>query len=177
MTTKTDGDRLLRAAVALLARGNHAASREALRVIVEDVAPGRIDREKKRLANARARLHEEARWAGPVPAWVKRLVTKYDDVIKVVWTPEARDSSSGRYHNVFPHGRITINAGTDELDQRIVVLHEVAHSRTVGHGHDEVFWDELYRICVAEHFVEAAKDRFRHTRGIRAAQRRARQSA
>jgi len=45
--------------------------------------------------------------------------------------------SSGWCH----YGEVHVNAGTDRTDQRMVLLHELAHwSLGMRHGHDETFW-------------------------------------
>lgn len=175
MTTKTDGDRLLRAAVDLLAApgwASRARTYEPLTNLVEEIAPGRLARARATAKRKYAERIEAARWQGPVPAWAKRLVTKYADTFRVVWRPRRRDGSSGQcFFDYF-----TVNAGTDEVDQRRVVLHELAHARTPGHGHDEIFWDEVYRLSVAEGMVESMKARSNQKRSFTAAQRRARRS-
>ncbi len=179
MTTKTDGDRLLRAAVALLSNTTSTNS-TALRALVDEIAPGRVERERARIQRERARKVEAGKWRGPVPAWAKRLVAKHlgDHLYQplVVWHPRARETSSGRYRNVWPHGSITVEVGSDPVDQHRVLLHEIAHARTEGHGHDEVFWDELYRLAVIEGTVTLHKARTNQTRSFTAAQRRARKA-
>lgn len=175
MTTKTDGDRLLRAAVDLLAApgwASRARTYEPLAALVEEIAPGRLTRARATAKRKAVERIEAARWTGPVPAWAKRLVTKYISDFRVVWRPERRDSSSGRCF--WDH--FTVNAGTDVVDQRRVVLHEIAHALTNGHGHDETFWDEAYRLSVAEGMVESMKARSNQKRSFTAAQRRARRS-
>lgn len=54
----------------------------------------------------------------------------------------------GRYLDTCAVARISITAGTDWKDAKMVFLHEMAHAMTPGHSHDRVFWDkafELYR--------------------------------
>ncbi len=60
--------------------------------------------------------------------------------------------SSGRAWNkqaLVPEDRIVVTAGSERLDQRVVLLHELAHILSpVGEHHGSHFWDvawELYR--------------------------------
>lgn len=174
--TKTDGDRLLRAAVDLLSRSNTVSpGATQLFDIVEELAPGRVGRARRRRLNARLARVEAARWVGPVPAWAKRMMERHVCDATMRWSPVVRDSTSGRYMTGLH--QIVINAGTDEVDQRRVVLHEIAHALTPRHGHDATFWDEAYRLAVHEGMVESMKARMPGTRSFTAAQRRARRSA
>jgi hypothetical protein len=177
MTTKTDGDRLLRAAVTVLSTpgwGLHERKLKPLFDVVESIVPGRVERARTTVKRQREQQREAARWEGNVPAWAKRLVNKYDDSLRVIW----RVSRTGRVRGQAFFTHISITAGTnDEHSQRILVLHELAHVLAgLAHGHDDAFWDELYRIAVAEHMVEAIKGWSNHTRGMRAAARRVRQN-
>lgn len=48
-------------------------------------------------------------------------------------------SSSGRAYPGL--GRLVVTAGKDTVDQRVVLLHELAHLMVgPGHAHDDVFW-------------------------------------
>ena len=42
--------------------------------------------------------------------------------------------------------RVTVTAGSDWKDAKLVFLHEMAHAMTPGHNHDKVFWDCAFRL-------------------------------
>lgn len=84
------------------------------------------------------------------PKWVERLVTEVcteagADEPTVTWR-RSRDAvlSSGR-HLPSDH-RIVVTAGSDRRDQRLVVLHELAHHLTPGVRHGDVFWAVAWRL-------------------------------
>jgi hypothetical protein len=176
VTTKTDGDRLLRAAVLVLSTtgwGLFERKLKPLRDVVEDIAPGRVERAQATIRRKAEERREAARWTGPVPAWAKRLVNKHAPDTHVTWEPSSHSGSSGHFQ--YAYG-IHVTAGTDEVDNRRVLLHEIAHARTPGKGHSATFWDECYRLAVVEGMVESMKARLHQARSFTAAQRRARQN-
>jgi len=64
------------------------------------------------------------------PAWAARLVEEVCNAAGVPppvlrWRRAARSASSGVAHVTV--GTISVTAGTDELDQRLTLLHELAH--------------------------------------------------
>ena len=64
-----------------------------------------------------------------------------DTIADLSHTPQ---QSSGRASR----NRIHVTAGTDRKDQKLVLLHELAHWLTPGEHHSARFWDkawELYR--------------------------------
>jgi hypothetical protein len=77
------------------------------------------------------------------PAWAVRLVSETCEArgIKaptLTWRKGSGLSSSGRYYAT--EDRITITAGSDRQDQRLVLLHEIAHHLTPKAHHGEAFW-------------------------------------
>lgn len=64
--------------------------------------------------------------------------------------PKAPSSSGGRCMRpnlAHPNGRIIVTAGTDRKDQRLVLLHELAHwLRPVGESHSSAFWDQAFEL-------------------------------
>lgn len=67
--------------------------------------------------------------------------------LRFTWTRRTGTSSSGRTWYGPPKGpRIHVSAGTSELDQRHVVLHECAHLLTPHHFHDRRFWLMAWRL-------------------------------
>jgi hypothetical protein len=85
------------------------------------------------------------------PAWATSLVARICEDRGVTPPPltwrrsRVHTGTSGRW---FATGRITIDAGTDRADQRIVLIHEVAHHLAPNHHHDGTFWGvawELFR--------------------------------
>ena len=88
------------------------------------------------------------------PLWAQRLVERViiaedlDDPPTLIWRRSKRNKqSSGRTYIVKRPGRIVITAGTLRRDQRLVLLHELAHHVTLE-LHTPTFWAkawELYR--------------------------------
>lgn len=85
------------------------------------------------------------------PAWAKALIAKvlkdrgeYDGIY-LTWRRRTGECSSGCTWS--DQRKVTINAGTSRQDQKLVVLHELAHILT-GNAHTPKMWDcawELYR--------------------------------
>lgn len=107
-----------------------------------------------RKAPARRRLKSR-----PVPAWAQDLVAQVCDEAgrqpprHVTWWRRSDPWSSG--HTSKGEGRIHVTAGTDERDQRLVVLHELAHWLSPpGHHHSRHFW-QLTWTLYGEHMGEA----------------------
>ena len=42
--------------------------------------------------------------------------------------------------------RIVVTAGKDRKDQKLVLLHELAHWLTPGQNHGPAFWDQAWRL-------------------------------
>lgn len=89
------------------------------------------------------------------------------------YVPKVRPSSSG---NARPNGRIHISAGEDKMDQRLVLLHELAHhimmktKKGRQAHHNTVFWKlafELYeRYNVDMKYAQKRETNYRKTAGV-----------
>jgi hypothetical protein len=83
------------------------------------------------------------------PPWAAELVNQVykdegrDDVPALGWHVKNRKGSSGCAYLV--GNRITIIAGQDPVDQKLVVLHECAHQLT-KQGHTNEFWDKAWEL-------------------------------
>lgn len=98
----------------------------------------------------------ELRWYGYRTVNPKFITETYGGmtVEHVAWkfAPQfTLGSSFGQCYNEID--RIDVFAGPDRLDQRYVVLHEMAHY-LLKHGgvradHNHVFWDQAYRLFLA----------------------------
>lgn len=106
------------------------------------------------------------------PNWVDELIEQVckdhkRKAPKLTWRNASRESSSGKTR--FPRsstgtklytrtktgrlirfkGGISIMAGTNEQDQRLVLLHELAHWLTVKYknqGHNQKFWETAFDL-------------------------------
>lgn len=90
---------------------------------------------------------------------MKTNVTKLCDMVEAVCAREGIERPPIRWHfrdakyttGVTYHKRdrgIAVTLGTDHLEARVVVLHELAHWMTPKHHHDRTFWTTamwLYR--------------------------------
>jgi hypothetical protein len=124
---------------------------KALADAIEAKHPGAIGRARRRVLDARL----EARFKGNPPDWAKRLIVKhFPGFSQLVWRrSKVKAFTSGR---CTPE-RIVITQSprTSEDDQRVTLLHEIAHR--VGFGyHDERYYREFYRLLVAEHLYRHA---------------------
>lgn len=52
--------------------------------------------------------------------------------------------SSGRYFT--KQHRIVVTAGSSRVDQRLVLLHEIAHALTLGEHHSDRFWTFAFTL-------------------------------
>jgi len=87
------------------------------------------------------------------PSWatriIERICTEHEMPIPPTrWIRKQRFSSSGRF--TYGTHQITINAGSDKMDQRVTLLHELAHYincyKKTGKGHDDKFWDIAFGL-------------------------------
>jgi hypothetical protein len=81
------------------------------------------------------------------PKWATALVRKHAPWATLYWRNRNRESSSGEAGRFV----IRINAGTDRIGAKIVLLHEIAHARGPHyppHGRD--FFREAWRLWRAE---------------------------
>jgi len=86
------------------------------------------------------------------PKWAQDLLldallhANSDNIPELVWRKANRHNSSGRCQIVQPY-KLTICAGHDRTDAKLVLLHEAAHAIT-REAHAPHFWDvawELFR--------------------------------
>ncbi len=146
---------MARAAIDLLAARRRdpfssAGQMTALKRIIEETYPGAIDR-----ACARAEAEAfEAKFLGKVPAWAKRYVAKYGGAnvstlrIKQSRSPH-RTGTSGWCLYSTGEIQLTFAVDGDENEQKMSVLHEIAHANKPG-GHDDRFYAEWRRLLAAE---------------------------
>lgn len=84
------------------------------------------------------------------PQWALRMVERVcadadEDTPEVTWRRSKTNvSSSGRYKEV--ENRIVVTAGSSRTDQRMVLLHELAHHLTPGQHHNETFWRKAWEL-------------------------------
>jgi hypothetical protein len=84
------------------------------------------------------------------PKWVDKLTAEVFEragrpAPRVVWRRSKYNYySSGTYYSWDHH--LAVTAGSDRTDQKLVLLHELAHALTPGHGHDERFWETAWRL-------------------------------
>lgn len=84
------------------------------------------------------------------PMWAERIVAGVCagagvDQPELTWRrSRSNRSSSGRY--VTEEKRLVLTAGSDRKDQRLVLLHELAHHLTPGHSHDDTFWTAAWAL-------------------------------
>jgi hypothetical protein len=82
--------------------------------------------------------------------WAERLVTAVCEAAgidepEVNWRrSSSAKSSSGRYN--YAERRLTITAGKDRRDQRLVLLHELAHHLTPKANHGPAFWRAAWAL-------------------------------
>jgi hypothetical protein len=89
-----------------------------------------------RRSHPRKRLHRK--WEPVIKAGPP--LTRSYRIIETTFTLPAKRLSSGRTWS--QTGRVVITAGSDPLDARVVLIHELAHLAVgEGHGHDGAFWD------------------------------------
>lgn len=88
------------------------------------------------------------------PKWAQDLIIDaclylgLEAIPVVNWRHRKAKSSSGRAWYPRPprnEGRIIINAGTDRIDARLTILHELAHIAVPGH-HTDAFWDTCWDL-------------------------------
>ncbi len=168
-------DKVARAAIDWLS-GKSPDGREMRRVI-EEVYPGAIARARA----AQVKAEHDARFTGPVPLWAKRYVEKHasDHVTLQVRQSRSKVTTSGRcyggsrlvvtfgrahrlYGNETPEAEASIREQQErvESDHRIVVLHEIAHTRAPWDDHGPKFYAAFRKLLVAEGLLRAAEKRY-----------------
>jgi hypothetical protein len=137
---------------------------------IEEVYP--IARAKERLAKERDAL----RFKGNPPAWAKRLTRKYGHrSTELVWRRSRTHTFSSGH--CYGGDRVVITAGTSETDQKVVLLHELAHCAVPWDKHGDAFYDELLTLVKAEGLYRAALARHGQGLSLKRAARRARRAA
>lgn len=87
-----------------------------------------------------------------VPLWAVNFIAEVKDFlhihhsVKVVWTTRKSGVySRGRFwYNGRGGGRMCIWAGTDIVDLKMIICHELCHCKIQGH-HSRRFWDWAWR--------------------------------
>ena len=162
------------AAIKFVAHLNASDPAKGLRDAIEARFPGALDKEKAVLRKVRF----EAKFVGNVPDWAKRLVAKYTPSLRTLrWHRSAAQWSASGHCKPYASEIIVTTASPaqdpDESDAKYVLLHEIAHLRGGTH-HDERFWDECYRLLVAENLYRKTIAHGRSIRSLKAAASRAR---
>lgn len=94
----------------------------------------------------------------PVPEWASDLIRQVCEAEgrrppKITWYQRNESSSSGCTYK--SEGRIHVTAGTDDVDARLVLLHELAHwFAPPKWNHTRQFWGlawRLYDVYMPEH--------------------------
>jgi hypothetical protein len=129
------------------------------------IAIMRFETEEDRFRQLRAKaerltrkLEEQSQNSGRVPVWVQKLINKTADDYSVPVPPigwrrsKIHKWSSGRTF----HHRIVVTAGKDRQDQKLALLHELAHwiVQQDDARKDEVHSPEFWRVAFdlyAEH--------------------------
>ena len=151
------------------------ASGAELLQAIEAKHPGAIDR-------ARARVKAErfdSKFKGTVPKWVKTLVAKYSrGNVGEVRIRQSRSKTYTSGHCWYGSGDVVVTlskTGSDENEQRAVLLHEIAHAIALWDRHGDRFHDEWYEMLRSENLYRytITCGRFR-TQSLKAAARRAR---
>ena len=146
----------LLAARPVLLGGEAGASLRLLRSEVERKHPGAVARAVERLKLER----DEARFKGNVPGWMKRLVRKHGaKVTSFTARRSAYKTHTSGY--CYSTGDITVTLGSDEVEQKIVVLHELAHLKDPWDQHGKTFYKEWRRLLVAAGLLWEAQKRYR----------------
>ena len=67
------------------------------------------------------------------------------EIPNLVWRRCNKFGSGGHARQVYPVC-ITMNAGKDHTEQKIVLLHELAHILNPNEGHTAKFWDTAWEL-------------------------------
>lgn len=160
-----------KAAINAAAAGFGPTSTRLLREAIEVRFPGALARARAE----RAKRAEQARFAGDPPLWAKNMIRRHcDPVTRLEWHRSA--SKYGTSGRCFNRDRIVITAGSRELDQKIVLVHEIAHALAPWDAkHGDEFYDVLLRVSKSEGLYRASLSApHGQARGLRAAARRSR---
>lgn len=113
-----------------------------------------------------------------VPAWAYGLVATVlkdegaYDIVKLCWRRGSNGLSSGRTFST--SRRIVVTAGRGRTDQKLVLLHELAHILTPKENHSPKFWDKAWTLYqrYGVPMAYAQKREFVYKAGARASYKR-----
>ena len=109
--------------------------------------------------------------ANPAPEWAKCLIEDVCDAYNVpvpnykwfIGKRQDRLSTGWAYHHTSPYADrgIKINAGTEEAEQKIVLLHELSHwiGMEQGEHHNAKFWRRAFELYETYGDIQAAIER------------------
>ena len=87
-----------------------------------------------------------------VPRWAHDLTIRVaidegrDTLPDLTWRRSRYELSSGHTKHILCGGGVVIPAGTCRKDQKLLLLHELAHWLTPGEQHSAVYWDQAWRL-------------------------------
>ena len=135
------------------------ASAEKLRALIEAKHPGALDRAKERAKQDRF----DAKFTGKVPAWVKTYVRKYGQDVGTVRIRQSRQNVSSTGYCWYGSGDIVVTLSNLNLqsaygleEQKVAVLHEIAHTKRQWDRHGDRFHDAWYEMLRAENLYRFA---------------------
>jgi hypothetical protein len=83
-------------------------------------------------------------------AMVTRMLNKFEKTygkcVPIKVRLDGAESSNGRTYQNWIGARITVSFGTNRLDAKHVMIHELAHVLTPGHQHDAVFYTKFKEL-------------------------------
>jgi hypothetical protein len=96
---------------------------------------------------------------GPAPAWAEALAAdvcfgRKARVPRLVWRAVPGATSHG--YTTHAGNLIAVSAGTDATDQRMLLLHELAHALGNAEGHSAAFWRRAFDLYAAHGLLEHA---------------------
>jgi hypothetical protein len=136
--------------------------RVALRTAINEAFPGAIARAQK----GSQKDAFEDRFVGNVPAWAKRYVRKYGARVSRLTIRRSATKPYSSGHCWYGSGVITVTlGGGDDLEQKAVVLHEIAHANAPG-AHDDAFYAEWHRLLALEGLLRGVIESGRYSKGV-----------
>jgi hypothetical protein len=127
----------------------------------------RFLRYRAKAERLRQRLEDEAQNSPNVPVWVQKMINQTAKDWSVPVPPikwrrsKINNWSSGRTF----HHRIVVTAGKDRQDQKLVLLHELAHwimkhgPEPDGWGHTAAFWRVAFDLFAEHKLIKYATSR------------------
>jgi len=85
------------------------------------------------------------------PKWAEDLLLDacvylgLDDIPDLSWRKTKHNYSSGRCQ-YYSTPRIVVSAGKNRFDQKLVLLHEIAHAANPKQHHSDKFWDTAWNL-------------------------------